>query len=166
MNMRIIIMCVGISLILTMGCAQKADTTAANKKVVLDSFAAMDRQDYARCRELWPEGDSSHKYIRLVGSPDMNREELIAFLQTYWKAFPDTKHVIHDMIAEGDLVVARVTCEGTQRGDFEGMPASGNQVKYSGVHVVRFANGKIQDWWVLDDNLSMLRQLGMELKPK
>jgi hypothetical protein len=54
MNIRMIIMYVGIPLILTMGCAQKADTTAANKKVVLDSFAAMDRQDYARCRELWP----------------------------------------------------------------------------------------------------------------
>lgn len=159
------LICVGLGLFLALGCTQPTDPNTANKQAVRDSFAAMDRMDYARCRELWPAGDATHKPIKIVGSPDMNREELIGFLQGYWKAFPDTKHVIHEVIAEGDTVVARVTCEGTQRGDFEGLPASGKPVKYAGVHLVKFANGKIQEWWVLDDNLGMMLQLGLQLAP-
>jgi steroid delta-isomerase-like uncharacterized protein len=156
---------VGMALTLALGCLQDADPIAANKQAVRDSFAAMDRQDYARCRQLWPAGDAPLKPIKVVGAPDMNTEELIAFLQGYWKAFPDTKHTIHELIAEGDTVVARVTCEGTQRGEFEGMPPSGKQVKHEGVHLVTFAKGKVQTWWALDDDLGMMSQLGLQLAP-
>lgn len=138
---------------------------AANKQIVQESFAAMDRQDYARCRELWPKGDTCHRWVKITGSPDMTREELIGFLQGYWKAFPDTRHTLHELLAEGDTVVARVTCEGTHRGDFEGMPPTGKRVSYDGVHIVTFAQGKIQAWWVLDDNLGLLSQLGLQLGP-
>lgn len=162
---RLSFLCAGMALTLALSCLQGNDPLAANKQAVRDSFAAMDRQDYARCRELWPAGDGNPKWVKIVGSPDMNREEIIAFLQGYWKAFPDTKHTIHELIAEGDTVVARVTCAGTQRGEFEGMPPSGKQVKYEGVHIVTFAKGKIQTWWGMDDNLAMMSQLGMQLTP-
>ncbi|MCE1229333.1 MAG: ester cyclase [Firmicutes bacterium] len=163
MSIRKLFPLAGFLLVLAVGCDQKADPTTANKKAVQDSFAAMDKQDYARCRELWPAVNPPQKPIKIVGSPDMDREELISFLQTYWKAFPDTKHTIQNLVAEGDLVVAWVTCEGTQLGDFEGLPASGKHIHYAGVHLVKFANGKIQEWWVMDDNLGMMQQLGMEL---
>lgn len=162
---RFSVLCAGAALTLALSCLQGNDPFAANKQAVRDSFAAMDRQDYARCRELWPAGDGNLKWIKIVGAPDMNREELIAFLQGYWKAFPDTKHTIHELIAEADTVIVRVTCEGTQLGVFEGMPPSGKQVKYEGVHIVKFAKGKIQTWWALDDSLGMLSQLGMQLTP-
>lgn len=158
-------LCAGMALTLTLSCLQGNDPFAANKQAVRDSFAAMDRQDYARCRELWPAGDGNLKWVKIVGAPDMNREEIIAFLQGYWKAFPDTKHTIHELVAEGDTVIVRVTCEGTQRGEFEGLPPSGKQVNYDCVHIVKFANGKIQTWWALDDNLGMMSQLGMQLAP-
>jgi steroid delta-isomerase-like uncharacterized protein len=155
-----------IALFLFAGCATKTDPTAANKQVVIDSLAAMDKQDYARCRELWPMENTEHKFVKIVGMPDMNREEVIGFLTAYWKAFPDTKHIIHDIIAEGDTVVAHTTCSGTQREEFQGLPASGTQVNYQGVHIVKFANGKIREWWAMDDNMGMMQQLGMELKPR
>ena len=162
---RLSSLCAGMALTLALSCLQGNDPFAANKQAVRDSFAAMDRQDYARCRELWPAGDGNRKWVKIVGAPDMSREEIIAFLQAYWKAFPDTKHTIHELVAEGDTVVARVTCEGTQRGEFEGMPPSGKQVKYDCVHIVSFAKGKIQTWWAMDDNLGMMSQLGMQLAP-
>jgi len=157
--------CAGMALTLALGCIQGSEPFATNKQAVRDSFIAMDRQDYARCRELWPAGGAALKPIKVVGAPDMNSEELIAFLQGYWKAFPDTKHTIHELVAEGDTVVVRVTCEGTQRGDFEGVPASGKQVRYDGIHIVKFANGKIQTWWAMDDSLGMMQQLGLQLAP-
>lgn len=162
---RLSFLCAGTALTLALSCLQGNDPFAANKQAVRDSFAAIDGQDYARCRELWPAGDGNRKWVKIVGAPDMNREEIIAFLQGYWKAFPDTKHTIHELIAEGDTVVARVTCEGTQRGEFEGLPPSGKLVKYEGVHIVTFAKGKVQTWWGMDDNLGMMSQLGMQMAP-
>lgn len=152
-------------LLVSLTCGQKPDPAAMNKQAVVDCFTAMDRQDYAKCRELWPAGDAAHPPIHVAGSPDMTREQLIAFLQDYWKAFPDTRHTLHLVLAEGDVVVARVSCEGTQKGPFEGQPPSGKRVLYSGVHIVRFAHGKIQDWWCLDDNLGLMQQLGLQLTP-
>ncbi len=49
----------GMGLTLALSCLQGNDPFAANKQAVRDSFAAMDRQDYARCRELWPAGDGN-----------------------------------------------------------------------------------------------------------
>jgi len=165
MNMRILVPVFLAGFLAFTSCNKKIDSTVANKQAVRDSFAAMDKQDYARCRELWPAVDGVHKPIKIVGAPDMDREELIGFLQGYWKAFPDTKHVINEVVAEGDIVVARVTCEGSQRGEFEGMPATGKQVKYAGVHIIKFLDGKIQEWWCMDDNLGMMQQLGLQLAP-
>jgi len=162
---RLSSLCAGMALTLVMSCIQGREPLAANKQAVRDSFAAMDRQDYPRCRQLWPAGDATLKPIKVVGAPDMNSEELITFLQGYWKAFPDTMHTIHELIAEGDLVIVRVTCEGTQRGEFEGLPPSGKHVKYEGIHIVKFANGKIQTWWAMDNSLGMMSQLGMQLTP-
>jgi len=162
---RLSFLCAGMALTLALSCLQGSEPLSASKQAVRDSFAAMDRQDYARCRELWPAGDGNLKWVKIVGAPDMNREEIIAFLQGYWNAFPDTKHTIHELIAEGDIVVARVTCEGTHRGEFEGMPPSGKQVNYDCVHIVTFANGKIQTWWAMDDSLGMMQQLGMQMAP-
>lgn len=159
------VVALGLLLFLSTGAGPRPTSAASNKQAVRESFLAMDAQDYARCRALWPAGDAGRKPIRIVGSPDMDREELIAFLQAYWKAFPDTRHVIQDLLAEGDTVVARVTCEGTQRGAFEGLPPSGKRVSYEGIHIVRFARGRIQAWWVLDDNLGLMQQLGMQLAP-
>jgi predicted ester cyclase len=36
-------------------------------------------------------------------------------------AFPDLKHTVDEMIAEGNTVAARWTVRGTHRGDFQGI---------------------------------------------
>lgn len=156
----------GLALILSTGAGGKPGPAAANKQSVREVFLAMDRQDYARCRELWPAAEPGRKPFRIVGSPDMDREELIGFLQAYWKAFPDTVHVLEELVAEGDMVVAHVRCEGTHRGPLEDLPPTGRRVRYEGIHIVRFAGGRIRSWWAMDDNLGLMQQLGMQLAPR
>ena len=74
---------------------------------------------------------------------------------------PDWQTAIVDMIGEGDKVVARITMTGTHTGDFYGIPATGKRVEFTGIYVVRIANGKIVEHWGEEDAVSLLTQLGV-----
>ena len=68
---------------------------------------------------------------------------------------------IQDLVAEEDKVVARVLITGIHTGDFFGIPATGKRVEFSGMYMVRIANGKIVEHWGEEDGVSLLTQLGV-----
>jgi len=76
-------------------------------------------------------------------------------------AFPDLKATIHDMIAEGDKVVVRMTWTGTQKGEFMGIPPTGKSVSIEVLDIVRAAGGKLVEHWGQMDNMGMMQQLGV-----
>ena len=88
-----------------------------------------------------------------------NREGLKRIMQMFFTGFPDLKVTITHMIAEGDLVVARRTTEGTQTGVFMGIPASTKKVSFTEMHLVRVANGKVVEHWGVADAMTMMKQL-------
>jgi predicted ester cyclase len=63
------------------------------------------------------------------------------------------------MIAEGDKVMARLIVEGTQRGDFFGIPPTGKHVTWTAVDIFRFVDGKWVEYWLSTDSLGLLQQL-------
>jgi predicted ester cyclase len=67
------------------------------------------------------------------------------------------------VVAEGDRVVLRWTARGTHRGAFLGVPPSGAAVRFTGIDIVRIADGRIQEGWAEESNLSTLGQLGVPL---
>lgn len=79
-------------------------------------------------------------------------------------AFPDLRYDINDEVAEGDKVFQRVTAHGTMKGDFQGMPATGQAGTWGEMHVVRIASGKIVEHWAIIDQLGMLISVGL-MKP-
>lgn len=74
---------------------------------------------------------------------------------------PDWHTEINELIAEGDKVVARITMTGTHTGDFWGIPATGKRVEFTGIYIVRIAEGKIVEHWGEEDGVSLLQQLGV-----
>ena len=68
---------------------------------------------------------------------------------------------ILDLVAEEDKVVARVLITGIHTGTFFGIPATGKRVEFTGMYMVRIANGKIVEHWGEEDGVSLLEQLGM-----
>jgi predicted ester cyclase len=56
-----------------------------------------------------------------------NPEQAKQFFGMVHQAFPDLHAEIHDVIAEGDLVAARVTYTSTHQGEFLGIPATGGR---------------------------------------
>jgi steroid delta-isomerase-like uncharacterized protein len=78
----------------------------------------------------------------------------------YRRAFPDLRFTIEEMLATGDKVITRWTGEGTHRAPLRGLPASGRQVRITGISIHRIAGGRIVETWVNWDTLGMMEQLG------
>ncbi|MFI5694857.1 ester cyclase [Kribbella sp. NPDC051586] len=76
-------------------------------------------------------------------------------------AFPDWRSDLHELIAEGDLVVERFTAGGTQRGEVMGVPPDGKTVSLPGINIWRLRDGLIVERWGRLDDLGLARQLGV-----
>ena len=84
-------------------------------------------------------------------------KQVIGMMRT---TFPDMQVSVDDMIAEGDRVVARWTGTGTHRGEFMGVPATGNKVTVTGIGIDRIEGGKIVEHWEQFDAMGMMQQIG------
>ena len=80
--------------------------------------------------------------------------------------FPDITVTVEDEVFKGDKVVERVIARGTNTGDLESFPATGNTIELEAIEILRIENGKFAEGWELADRLALYQQLGMELKPK
>ena len=101
-------------------------------------------------------------------SPSMEMNGLEEYKQVYGafaSAFHDTHLTINDIIAEGDKVMTRVTLRCTHKGEVEGMAPTGKTLTVSAFTVFRLVDGKIVEEHELLDELGMMQQLGMELRP-
>ncbi len=86
--------------------------------------------------------------------------EFQAFVEKLRGAFPDIHVTIEDAFAAGDKAAARWSATMTHRGDHLGVPASGKQVRITGISLVKIANGKIVAGWDNWDEMTMMRAIG------
>lgn len=83
------------------------------------------------------------------------------YVAGYQAAFPDIHWTVEDQVAEGDIVVTRLTGMGTHQGELMGIPATGLPVTATAIATVRIAGGKIQESWSSWDALGLMQQLGV-----
>jgi len=107
-------------------------------------------------------------YVEHAARPGMPQgvDAVRAWFTLLWASFPDTQATIHDMIAEGDKVVIRMSAEGTHQGPFMGMPPTGKRLITTFIDIHRIVDGKIVEHWNETDTLGMLQQLGLVPPPR
>jgi steroid delta-isomerase-like uncharacterized protein len=76
------------------------------------------------------------------------QEGVKRYVAAYRFAFPDARFAVEDQIAEGDRVVSRWTARGTHRGEFLGIPPTGEEVTVTGIEFDHVVGGKIAESWV------------------
>jgi predicted SnoaL-like aldol condensation-catalyzing enzyme len=80
----------------------------------------------------------------------------------YIDTFPNMQLTILELIAEGDLVMARCEATGTHKGSALGFAPTGKIFKSPHWTINRFnAEGKIVESWNLNDDMSVMKQLGI-----
>jgi steroid delta-isomerase-like uncharacterized protein len=97
-------------------------------------------------------------------TPDVNvrsREQFKQFLIDYTAAFPDNVQTFTHVVAEGDQIGVFATYEGTHTGPMGPVPATGKKVNFDFGGVFRVENGKLAEFRITWDNMTILGQLGL-----
>jgi steroid delta-isomerase-like uncharacterized protein len=118
------------------------------------NFALMDElvaPDFVN-HNLLATGEASHS----VGVESYRREAM-----EFRSVFPDITVTIIHLLADGDKVIAHGQYRGTHKGELMGIPATGKKVEWSGISIIRIANGKIAERWNIADRYVLLQQLGV-----
>lgn len=140
----------------------KAEVEEQNKNIVRRWLSELDKENFGIVDDVIAEDCLAHYAGKTFG-----REWLRASCEAFPKSFSNSVHIIDDLVAEKDRVVARLTVKAVNTGEFMGAAATGKSVEYSAYTLYRLEGGKIQEIWV-DQNavLELLTKLGMELKSK
>ena len=86
-------------------------------------------------------------------------ENVKQFYYAFWRVFPDAQVIAHDLIGEGDTLVARYTITGVMHEDFMGVAATGQQIELPGISILHFRNGRCFERWTCSDSLILLNQI-------
>ena len=130
-------------LLLTFAACQSAMNTAeldANKQAFRDFLAAIDESKGIPASFLTEDAK-----IHYGGMPEMDVAGYQEMGNMMYAAFPNLKHEVVEILAEGDMIAARVKVWGTHNGPFQGMPATGNSIEFMVNSIAHYKDGKAYD---------------------
>jgi predicted ester cyclase len=79
-------------------------------------------------------------------------------------AIPDLRAEIEELLVVKDRAVVRYIFTGHFTGTFKDVKGDGREISFRAVDIYRVQKGQITDNWHLEDNLSLMQQLGL-IKP-
>jgi predicted ester cyclase len=133
-----------------------ADTLERNKELVKE---IVDRifvhQEDAAIDELV----SADFVPRTFGPMPSGREGLREGMKRAGAGVSDPEFTIHDLIAEGDRVAARLTTSARHTGPFMGVEPTGRRYSIDEIHIFRLRNGQLVEHWHAFDTGSLMKQL-------
>lgn len=83
-----------------------------------------------------------------------------AILRSIMECIPDLHHDILDLVTEGDKVAVRYNIIGTYKGEFQGIPPTGQEVSFSALDFITLIDGKVAEEWEIADNMGLMQQIG------
>jgi len=126
----------------------------ANKAIVRRLIDGIDRADFSVLERVCSKRLRAH-----VKGTELDRSQIEAAARQFSKAFPDIRHDIKDMVAEGNRVVVRAMDEATHRSEFRGIPATHKRVRFEMIAIYKISRGRITEIWEQIDTEALLQQL-------
>ena len=135
-----------------------------NKAIVRRIYKEyLDELDPAAADELLADDVVLHA-VRAFGEGS-GRENIKEGFSAFLSGFAERHTEVEDLIVEEERVVARHTHHLKHANDVFGILPSGKRLSVWGIDIFRFEDGKVAEWWIIDDNLGMIEQLGAIPQP-
>lgn len=146
-------------------------TDEDNKELVRRHFEEIwNRRNLAACEELMAASFIEHAAAPFAQSAPGQVDGPQAMRGTVeWllTQFPDIHMTIEQLVAEDDIVAARITAEGSNTGKLNGfLPPSGKRWRAEQSHWFRVRDGKLAEHWATRDDLVSMLQLGVITPPR
>jgi steroid delta-isomerase-like uncharacterized protein len=133
-------------------------------------MAATDHKELdRRCfEEVWTLGNLAaidHFYApTYVGHHPPNedihgRDGIRLQVQRTHAAYSDVRYTVEDQLAEGNRTLTRWKMTGTPRKPLHGVAPTGRAVTITGLTLMRYTNGRMQEEWTYWDQLGLQHQL-------
>lgn len=158
--------------------ARAADELPQPKKLTVDRGLTREQtqsllQAARRYYAFWNTGDEAYAKAALAedfvdlnlpeGRPQGPTGPLVAS-RTFRKAVPDLQVSVEEACVVGEQVVGRLRFTGHFTGKFGELQGDGRAIQFDAVDIYTVKNGRIAANWHLEDNLTLLKQLGA-IKP-
>lgn len=118
-------------------------------------FTEQDQLRGGPAAELCAPGYAAH----LPGGPPLDCAGHQAFAATFYAAFPDLRHEVELVAADGDLVAVRFHLHGTHTSGFLGIAPTGRTIAVAATAILRVTATQVVELWVEFDRLGLLGQL-------
>lgn len=135
-----------------------ATTDSSNSALVRTLIDAGNDHDVAAMRTGW----TADTVERFPEATCRGADELAAYYQALFDAFPDVHMTIEAMAEEGESVLIRWHLVGTHTGGaFQGIATTGKRVELDGADHFTIRDGKIVSNFVVYDQMQFGRALGL-----
>lgn len=110
----------------------------------------------------------SENFIEHVPFPGKGpgRQGLKFAIGSMHTGFPDMNWTMHEQIAENEKVVSRFIWEGTDKGEFMGIPPTNKKVEVWGMVIDVVRDGLFSESRIIMDTAGLLQQLGVIPEPQ
>ncbi|MGC1308557.1 MAG: ester cyclase [Phormidesmis sp.] len=99
-------------------------------------------------------------------TPVRGQAALERFINVLRTAFPDIRYTLEREMCDNTMTALRWHMTGTHKGEFKGMPASGNTVNMQGVSLFRLEEGQIAEMWINENDLGLMEQIKPANQPE
>lgn len=131
-------------------------TTEENKAVVRRFFKAFEEQDEDAMQDVL--SPDLRAYVH--GDGPAGRGELLQVIRNWNSTFSNTRFILEDQVAEGDLVACRVRMTAVHSGgEFQGIAPAGLPVTSESLTLERVVDGRIVERRVVTNWAEVLEQL-------
>src|SRR5690349_17240024 len=96
----------------------------------------------------------------MPGQPPMDCAAFEHYVAGTTVVFPGYTYEIHDQIAQGDLVVNRISWRGIHSGELAGIPPTGRPLELRGINMFKVKDGRVVAQRAELDIFGLLQQIG------
>jgi predicted SnoaL-like aldol condensation-catalyzing enzyme len=148
---------VAILIFILGGAAMAENVIEANKKVI-GAFAesVFVKKDLSAIDQYVRAGYIQHNPLVNQGASGFKE-----FFSMWFASVPDWNYTLKKIVAEGNEAWVYGTYAETLKGDWLGIPASGQKYAFDAVDIFRIQDGKLAEHWDVMDIYGLFKQLGV-----
>lgn len=129
-----------------------------NVEVVKKFYTLLDEQKLNDLDALFT---PNHQIFYQSGKKSVTLDDMKPYINMFYTAFPDYVHNLGHTIVQNNMVSIYMTYTATHKNKFLEIAPTNKRIDYTGIGNFEIIDGRINKAWVVEDEMTMMKQLGV-----